>query len=84
MVVKDYEFLTDIDTKKENRFKRLLLIRCLREDRTVAAIVDYITECLGEAYTNTYSPNYEDIITNEAKSYTPICFLLSPNADPIE
>lgn len=80
--VKDYEFLNNDDTKKENRFKRLLLVRCLREDRTMLAMVDYVNECLGEAYTDIYPSNYDDIVMNEAKPDIPICFLLSLGADP--
>lgn len=70
------------EEKKKNRFNRLLLIRCLREDRAMLAVLEYINDCLGEAFTDAYTSNFDDIIVNECKPSTPICYLLSLGADP--
>jgi dynein heavy chain len=74
--------LNNKDTKKENRFKRLLLIRCCREDRAMLATSEYIADCLGDAFVDTYTSNYDDILCNEINSSIPICFLLSLGSDP--
>jgi len=74
--------LNNKETKKENRFKRLLLVRCVREDRAMLAVNDYINDCLGEAYTDTYTNNYDDILVTEINPSIPICFLLSLGSDP--
>lgn len=42
MKIPDYDVLEKDETKKENAFKKLLLIRCVREDRTMLAVNDYI------------------------------------------
>jgi len=46
------------------------------------AMIEYINDCLGEAYTDIYPSNYDDILMNEAKPDLPICFLLSLGSDP--
>jgi dynein heavy chain len=46
------------------------------------ATTDYITDCLGEAFADTYTSNYDDILMNEINSSIPICFLLSLGSDP--
>lgn len=80
--IPEYESLNNKETKKENRFKRLLVIRCCREDRAMLACTDYINDCLGEAFTDTYTSNYDDILVNEINPSIPICFLLSLGSDP--
>lgn len=80
--VPEYESLNSKEGRKENRFKRLLLIRCLREDRAMLAVTEYINECLGAAYTDTYTPNFDDIVANECSNQQPVCFLLSLGSDP--
>lgn len=70
------------EQKKENRFKRLLLIRCLREDRTMLAVNDYINDCLGEKFTESYTSDYDQVLNTECNPSIPICFLLSLGSDP--
>lgn len=71
MPIPEYESLNNKETKKENRFKRLLVIRCCREDRAMLACTDYINDCLGEAFTDTYTSNYDDILVNEINPINP-------------
>lgn len=66
--VPEYESLNSKEGRKENRFKRLLLIRCMRDDRAMLAVTDYINECLGTQYTDTYTPNFDEIVANECSN----------------
>lgn len=43
---------------------------------------DYINDCLGEAFTDTYTSNYDDILVTETNPSIPMCFLLSLGSDP--
>lgn len=54
----------------------------MRDDRAMLAVTDYINECLGTQYTDTYTPNFDDIVANECSNQQPICFLLSLGSDP--
>ena len=74
--------LNNKEQRKENRFRKLLLIRCVREDRAMLATTEYINDCLGEAFTDTYTSNYDDILVNEINASIPTCFLLSLGSDP--
>jgi len=71
------------EQKRENRFKRLLLVRCVREDRTMLAVNDYINDCLGEKYTESYTSDYNLVLNQECNPSIPICFLLSLGSDPM-
>ncbi|CAL6017562.1 Outer-arm_dynein gamma [Hexamita inflata] len=82
LAIPQYDILNNKETKKENRFKRLLLIRCLREDRAMLACNEYINDCLGESFTDAYTSNYDDILVTETNPSIPICFLLSLGSDP--
>ena len=74
-------------------FNRLLLVRSLREDRTILAVNDFIrkTESIDLAGTRlpVMGPRYVDPVTDtvesvqkEMQATTPVIFLLSAGADP--
>ncbi|EFO65273.1 Dynein heavy chain [Giardia lamblia P15] len=63
-------------------FQKLLLVRCLREDRTMLAVNEYIIHSLGAEFAEPVPVNFEDIFMNEAKQQVPITFLLSLGSDP--
>lgn len=67
-LIPEYDSLNSKEGRKENRFKRLLLIRCLREDRAMLAVTEYINECLGVAFTDAYTANFDDIVVNECSN----------------
>ena len=75
-----------------NEFQRLLLIRCMREDRSMLASSAYIMSCFaskdpsikedGKQYVEPVVADYDDILTNETNQGMPVCFLLSLGSDP--
>lgn len=59
------------------RFQRLLLLRCLRPDRVLAGIRDFVTANLGQRF---IEPPPFDLAAcfKESSSSTPLVFVLSP------
>lgn len=76
-------------------FYRLLAVRCLREDRTLLAVNDFIRKidyidvpggklpAMGPKYTETATDTV-DTVYKEMESTTPVIFLLSAGADPTD
>jgi len=62
-------------------FLQLCLVRALREDRTLVACQQYISNFLGKQFTDPISYPY-DSIWSESSNLEPIIFLLSAGADP--
>ncbi|KAF4659064.1 Dynein heavy chain 10, axonemal [Perkinsus olseni] len=62
-------------------FQQLLVIRCLRTDRVVNAIKNFIMWRLGEYYVQPPSLVYDKIF-QQSNEKSPIVFILSPGADP--
>ncbi len=63
-------------------FQRLLLIRCLREDKTSTAVRLYISAILGPKFVEPTSLNIDKVYI-ESDSRTPLLFLLSQGSDPL-
>ncbi|GIY65785.1 dynein heavy chain 9, axonemal [Caerostris extrusa] len=63
-------------------FHKLCIVRCLRPDRIVYAIRDFVADVLGPAFVNSRSNDLDDIL-GECSSKTPILFILSPGVDPL-
>lgn len=59
------------------RFQKLLVLRCLRPDRVLAAIRDFVSENLGQRF---IEPPPFDLAAcfKESSSSTPLVFVLSP------
>jgi dynein heavy chain len=98
--VPDYEgiIFDNVSINANRSFHRLLLIRCLREDRTILAVNNFlrsleVIECpnsvlsklpgLGPRYTEAVTDTVESIF-NDMTPETPVLYLLSPGADPTE
>ena len=72
----------DLDDKLD-LFDRLLLVRCLREDRTMLAARNFVSEMLGPEYANSPTLDFDHLAeTNDP--LTPIIFILSPGSDPTQ
>lgn len=97
----DYEsILFDARSMTANlHFHKLLLIRSLREDRTILAVNDFLKAlefvegasssslaklpAMGPRYTEAVTDTVESVF-NEMLPETPVLYLLSPGADPTE
>lgn len=72
------------ETKCEDKLKKMIVLRCLRPDRVLFAIRNYI-EIFGmkkEFIEN--KPTQLQEVYDESQSDTPIIFVLSPGVDPTE
>jgi dynein heavy chain len=76
-------------------FNRLLCVRCLREDRTILAVIDFIRKSdfidingsklpvMGQRYVEPVADTVESIL-KEMEATTPVIYLLSAGADPTD
>merc|ERR1719174_184418 len=63
-------------------FKQLLALRCFRTDRIVNAVKNFICWRLNDYYVQPPSLVYDRIFA-QSNEKSPICFILSPGADPM-
>lgn len=62
-------------------FHRILLLRALRPDRLSGALVQYVTESLGEEFIE--QPSFDPFVMyKETSTITPAFFVLYPGVDP--
>ena len=66
---------------KLDTFQKLLILRCLREDKITSGIQDFVSEMLGEQFVEPRSTALSSLF-NESNAITPIIFILSAGADP--
>ena len=70
------------DSKISN-FHRLILTRCLREEKTTFAVKRYVSERIGEYFTE--SPPFDlEGAYSDSTPVSPLIFILSPGADPTD
>jgi dynein heavy chain len=90
-----------VDVKFQNEeevlanFNRLLSIRCLREDRTLLAVMDFIKKtefvdlpggklpAMGPRYVDPVTDTVESVL-NDMEATVPVIYLLSAGADPTD
>lgn len=64
-------------------FRKMMILRCLRPDKLVPAISNYITEEFGEKFTQ--PPPFDlGAAFGDSASSIPLVFVLSPGADPMQ
>ena len=63
-------------------FQRLCLLRCLRPDKAVLAIQEYVGQQLGSRFVE-QPPTDLAACFRESAPGTPLIFVLSPGADPM-
>ncbi|KAL0226771.1 hypothetical protein P9112_014095 [Eukaryota sp. TZLM1-RC] len=66
---------------KLNIAQKLILVRCLRPDRLLLAIRDFVASSIGSEFTEPPPFNLNEAF-NDSKSTIPIIFILSPGVDP--
>ena len=66
---------------KLNAYQRLLVVRCVREDRTLVSSKGYVKEILGSKYLQ-FKPLDIEHTWQESTNVTPVIFLLSPGSNP--
>ena len=84
-----------VDEEVMTNFNRMLVVRCMREDRTLLAVNDFIRKTEGIDLSNnrlpTMGPKYVEPVTDTVDSVyremdagTPVIYLLSAGADPTD
>jgi len=63
-------------------FQRMLVIRCLRPDKVVPAITQYVEKAMGKRYVEPIPFRIEDCFA-DSEPGTPLIFVLSPGSDPM-
>jgi len=77
----DWVFPPEAD-KICNLMRKLIILRCIRPDKLVPAFTKFVVETLGVEFTN--PPPFElPAIFKDSNSTTPLIFILSPGADPL-
>lgn len=68
--------------KELDGIARLCIVRCIRPDRLVPAIRDFVSKELGEQYA--YAPLFDiSACYDDSSPTTPLVFVLSPGSDPM-
>ena len=65
-----------------NSFERLLVIRCIRPDVVVSAIIEFIANSLGREFTENVPLELKSIYKDSNRA-SPLIFILSPGSDPL-
>nr|AML30857.1 axonemal inner arm dynein heavy chain 1 [Marsilea vestita] len=63
-------------------FQKLLVLRCLRPDKLVLGIIDYVMATLGEKFVEASLLNL-DACYADSSCTSPLVFILSPGSDPM-
>ena len=63
-------------------FERLCILRCLRPDRVVPMVTDFVDEQLGRKFIEPPPFNLDDCYADSTAT-TPLLFILSPGQDPM-
>ena len=65
-----------------NRFQKLLVLRCIRPDKMMQGVQDFVSEHLGEGFVKPPPFDLEKSF-RDSSALTPLVFVLSQGADPL-
>jgi len=71
----------DFEDRIDQYFDKLLLVRCIREDRALLCVAEYIADAIGRQYIES-RPLQLGPLCDEADKFTPIIFILTRGGDP--
>jgi dynein heavy chain, axonemal len=77
------QFPGEWETKCEDRLKKMIVVRCLRPDRVIFAIRNFVEFYMKKEFIENRPTNLEEVY-NESRPDTPIIFVLSPGVDPTD
>eukprot|EP01060_Flectonema_neradi_P033948 TRINITY_DN5821_c0_g1_i1.p1 TRINITY_DN5821_c0_g1~~TRINITY_DN5821_c0_g1_i1.p1 ORF type:complete len:4165 (+),score=795.81 TRINITY_DN5821_c0_g1_i1:69-12563(+) len=65
-----------------NRFQKLIILRCIRPDKMMQGVQDFVSEHLGEGFVKPPPFDLEKSF-KDSSPHTPLVFVLSQGADPL-
>ena len=71
------------ETKCEDRLKKMIVLRCLRPDRVLFSIRNFVEANMKKEFIENKPTSLQDVY-DESQSDTPIIFVLSPGVDPTD
>ena len=71
------------ETKCEDRLKKMIVLRCLRPDRVIFSIRNFVQHHMGKAFIEVKPTSLQEVF-DESEPSTPLIFVLSPGVDPAE
>lgn len=77
------QFPGEWETKCEDRLKRMIVLRCLRPDRIIFSIRNFVEFYMKKEFIENRPTNLQEVY-DESRADTPIIFVLSPGVDPTD
>jgi dynein heavy chain len=72
------------DWKNKSALQKLCVLRCLRPDRMINAIRQFVGQLMGSRYIDQPHQPLSITLQNEVDQNTPVFFILSPGVDPLK
>lgn len=72
------------DWKNKTALQKLCVLRCLRPDRMINAVRQFVSQLMGPSFVDQPHQPLASILQHELDQTTPIFFILSPGVDPLK